>query len=317
MKFSVIVPVYNVEEYLQQCLDSILSQDYSDYEIILVNDGSTDRSSFICEENAKKYGNIHYYSKQNEGLSGTRNFGIEHSQGDYCVFVDSDDWIKEGSLKKIAETINDTNPDVIVTKLIEVYPDYIKDKDKDFAHYISGGFDKKRAIQWNFNTSKNPWPAQKTIVSRKLIKNFKLTFLQGRVHEDLDWTTHLYLKAESFAAFSEEWYFHRLKREGSITSIQKAKNYIDTIEIAGDIFDELNKSEDENEKAVLQQVMRSVYGKLNQIKKCDKSDIKKVAESLRKNKRILSLAPSPKYKAFTLANTVFGSDIALKMLQLF
>lgn len=94
IKVSVVVPVYNVEEYLRECLDSLVNQTLSDIEIILVNDGSTDNSPAICEEYAKKYEKIKYISQKNQGLSGARNTGIRVAKGEYIGFVDSDDYVK-------------------------------------------------------------------------------------------------------------------------------------------------------------------------------------------------------------------------------
>lgn len=92
-KISVIVPVYNVEKYLSRCIDSIISQTFSDFELILVDDGSTDSSGKICDEYGKKDGRVKVIHKKNGGQSSARNAGIENSTGEYISFVDSDDWI--------------------------------------------------------------------------------------------------------------------------------------------------------------------------------------------------------------------------------
>ena len=91
-KVSVIVPVFNVEKYLRQCLDSILQQTYQNLEIIIINDGSTDGSDAICREYAGKDSRISYFAKENTGISDTRNVGIRQATGEYVTFVDSDDW---------------------------------------------------------------------------------------------------------------------------------------------------------------------------------------------------------------------------------
>ena len=93
MKVSVIVPVYNTYDYLNKCLDSLVNQSFKDYEIIIVNDGSTDDSEKIIKKYQKKYSNIKYYYKENGGLSSARNYGIKYANGDYIAFVDSDDYV--------------------------------------------------------------------------------------------------------------------------------------------------------------------------------------------------------------------------------
>lgn len=107
MKISVIVPVYNVELYLEQCLDSIITQDYKNLEIIIVNDGSTDNSGEICERYAQKDKRIKLIHQDNQGLSGARNTGLTHSTGDLISFIDSDDWINQGMYSTIITNLTD------------------------------------------------------------------------------------------------------------------------------------------------------------------------------------------------------------------
>ena len=109
MKFSVIIPVYNVEQYLCDCLDSIVAQSYHDYEVICVNDGSTDGSLAILEDFQNKYNQVKVITQHNKGLSGARNAGIQAAKGDYLFFLDSDDWIETDTLKILAEKQNGEN----------------------------------------------------------------------------------------------------------------------------------------------------------------------------------------------------------------
>ena len=101
MRFSIIIPVYNVEPYLRQCLDSVLAQTFGDWEAICVNDGSTDGSAAILEEYAVKDSRFKVITQANAGLSAARNTGLKEAQGDYVLFLDSDDWLETGTLKKI------------------------------------------------------------------------------------------------------------------------------------------------------------------------------------------------------------------------
>ncbi len=113
MRFSVLIPVYNVEKYLNQCLTSVLKQDYSDFEVVLVNDGSTDRSSIICQRFAESDDRIKYYDKNNEGLLLTRRYSIKRASGEYIVFLDSDDYWEPGILSKLSREIESSHPDMI------------------------------------------------------------------------------------------------------------------------------------------------------------------------------------------------------------
>lgn len=104
---SVIVPVYNVEKYLEQCIDSIMNQTYKDFEIILVDDGSTDTSGKICDVYCEKFKNIHVVHKENEGLGYARNSGIDKAHGDYIVFIDSDDYVEKNMLQDLYNGIQE------------------------------------------------------------------------------------------------------------------------------------------------------------------------------------------------------------------
>ncbi len=99
IKFSIIIPVYNVEEYLAECIDSILSQDYNNIQILCINDGSTDNSLKLLEKYAKKDRRIKIFSQKNQGQGIARNVGIKNATGDYIMFIDPDDWILPNTLK--------------------------------------------------------------------------------------------------------------------------------------------------------------------------------------------------------------------------
>lgn len=113
MKISIIIPVFNTEEYLRPCLDSILSQSYADYEVLLIDDGSSDESGSICDTYAQKDSRIQVFHKENGGVSSARNRGIDNARGEYIVFVDSDDLVTDGYLEHLMES----DADMVVTGL--------------------------------------------------------------------------------------------------------------------------------------------------------------------------------------------------------
>lgn len=149
MRFSVLVPVYNVENYIEQCLDSILGQTYQDFEVILVDDGSTDRSGQICDEYKEQYPNsIRVVHKENHGLISARRVGIKEATGEFCIFVDSDDFVENNLL----ETVNSyLNRDLEIDVLLYSFTYYRNGKkDKRFVIVADDGYiwtgDKKREI---------------------------------------------------------------------------------------------------------------------------------------------------------------------------
>ena len=120
---SVIVPIYNVEAYLEKCIKSILSQDYTPLEIILVNDGATDGSGEICDKYAKQYENITALHKKNGGLSSARNAGMEIMRGEYVSFIDSDDYIAPDMISTLYADIIKNEADISCISFLNIFPD--------------------------------------------------------------------------------------------------------------------------------------------------------------------------------------------------
>ena len=112
---SIIIPIYNVESYLRKCLDSIIEQSFPYFELLLINDGSTDASAHICQEYVEKDDRIRYFEKENGGVSSARNFGIKHSRGEYIIFIDSDDWVEPNYLEILYKTMKELEGDIVVT----------------------------------------------------------------------------------------------------------------------------------------------------------------------------------------------------------
>lgn len=137
MKFSILVPVYNVEEYIEECLESLVSQTFQDYEIILVNDGSTDSSGEICDFYKTKYPNMIVHHKKNEGLISARRVGLSLARGEYCIFCDSDDYLQINALETLNNIINTCAPDIVI------YNAYMlsgNEKKKFFENLFDEGF---------------------------------------------------------------------------------------------------------------------------------------------------------------------------------
>ena len=148
---SVLVPVYNVENTLERCVESILKQTFKDFEIVLVNDGSTDNSGAICDKYAEQYENIRVIHKENEGLGPTRNVGIKEARGEYIYHCDSDDWLKEDLLEKVYKSAIETEAQVVVFGY-----DIFTERDGGFIPFDSitadnAVFSDKKAVQKYFS----------------------------------------------------------------------------------------------------------------------------------------------------------------------
>lgn len=170
---SIIIPVYNVEKYVATCLDSVLEQDigHDEYEIICINDGSTDGSLQILQEYAEKYNNIVVIDKPNEGVSATRNLGIEKAQGEYIWFIDADDWIARNCLGYIFDIIKKHNVSVV-----QLQYDYIKAewRVQQCQTYVA----EKEKLQYELLKEPQPYGICWSIVNKKLIVENKLRFFQ-------------------------------------------------------------------------------------------------------------------------------------------
>ena len=116
-KVSILVPIYNVEKYLSRCIESVLSQDFRDYELILVDDGSPDRCPQICDEYAKKDSRIKVIHKKNGGLSDARNIGLDIATGEYVMFIDSDDFVDIDMMESMMNNMIDNNVDLVVCNI--------------------------------------------------------------------------------------------------------------------------------------------------------------------------------------------------------
>lgn len=236
---SIILPIYNVETYLADCLNSILNQDFEHYEILAINDGSTDNSLDVCKIFARKDNRIKIFNQPNKGLSEARNKGIQEATGEYLLFVDSDDFLKNGALVNISEHIRNYSTDVIIGLLYKYYNENeIYTETFDFSNKEVLVCDKEVFVKKAFKNIS--WSAPKYIVRRKFVLDNSLKFKSGYLHEDVDWTTHLFLLAESFSFYNQPFYYHRMKRPGSIINIYSSKRAKDMIEITSELIELLN-----------------------------------------------------------------------------
>lgn len=217
MKISVIVPVYNTEEYLRKCLDSIIMQTFKDYEIIIVDDGSQDNSAQIINEYVKKYSCIKAFKKENGGLSSARNYGIEKASGDYLLFVDSDDYIDKDMLKKMYDKAILENSDIVVSEFSYVYSNgkvVRSHSNLDYSEYF------------NCKYLLTPPMAPIRLFKKSLFDNIK--FKVQIYYEDLDLCPKMVLYTKKISFVNESLYFY-LMRDSSIMHQKKFNNHLNDI----------------------------------------------------------------------------------------
>lgn len=212
---SVIMPVYNAENYLNECIDSVLNQTYKNIELILIDDGSTDRSAYICDNYAKGDSRIKVIHKKNEGLSMARNLGIINSTSKYIFFVDSDDYLHDkDTLKNMYELMID-GVDIVTAYAFERREDAEIYCDIDFkSKYIKISPPQAIDLMYDWRISKyNFIFAQNKLYRKNLFDN--IGFPIGKTHEDEFTTYKLYLKSRSIIVLNKHTYAYRI-RQGSI-----------------------------------------------------------------------------------------------------
>lgn len=290
IRFSIIVPVYNVEPYLKKCLDSLIFQTYPDIEIIIVDDGSTDRCPQICDEYAEKDSRVRVFHKKNGGLSDARNFGMKKAEGEYIVFVDSDDYIKEESCETFDRMLL-ANPDVDIIAanicrvgtLSPIAEMYLQ------TNYVFNGRD---FLKFQLNNKTMYVSACRNIYRRDFLSENNLIFKTGIFHEDEEWTPRVFLQAHAVICTDYVFYYHFI-RGGSITQQKQLKHATDIIFICDTLKLQYMDLKDHELRILLMDYLVTLYlhafynGKLLGSKyknTIDKVLLKKMAAS-KKNKR--------------------------------
>ena len=228
-KLSFVIPVYNVEAYLPQCLDSILSHSTDACEVVMVDDGSKDGSPAICDRYCEKYANARVVHIPNGGNSAARNLGVEMARGKYICFVDSDDYIDDGAVGKILEWIDSHEADVCFLEACKVYPDGSK---TPLGEGLTGGelrgMGKEQALAFMAGCSKYPGGPWAKLYRREFLLANAIRFPNDRrLCEDLFYTLDAYLAAESFDGLNFPYYYYRQNVAGSITSNVTPRYYFD------------------------------------------------------------------------------------------
>lgn len=219
---SIIVPVYNVEEYLCECIDSILSQTYQKLEIILIDDGSADNCPKLCDSYASKDSRIKVIHQTNKGLSAARNEGYKASNGRYIAFVDSDDTISDTYIESLYRLIIEKNAQIAVCAYTRT-PDALKTRAKAMPDYTLTS--EKMLREWHGRRKEIETVAWNKLYSRQIFEAFKdrRIFPEGKTHEDI-YTSHLFAShSKTIAVTAQKLYYYRSRSKSiSRTYTKKA-----------------------------------------------------------------------------------------------
>ena len=316
MKVSFILPIYNVEKYLSECVESILVQTYSDFEILLVDDGSPDNCPALCDEWAKKDSRIKALHKPNGGLSDARNYGLEHAQGDYVVFVDSDDfWVDKDCLQRLMNVV-DAHPECdFVGYNCSYYYSDTKAYKKWVAYdeCLAYPTDKDTAMRSLVASGTMPMSACLKVISRKSLSDMGLRFIKGTIAEDIPWFIDLLDGSKNCMFINEYIYAYRQNVAGSITASGGTKS-------THDLFNILKKEVSRmSSRHFSQEAKEALYSFLAyEICILLTSDMpKEMKHELLQYKWLLNYTVNPKVRKAAFVNKLFGIKVTEWVLKLY
>lgn len=234
---SIIIPVYNVEPYIEKCIESVINQTYQDLDIILVNDGSTDLSGDICDKYSKLDSRIRVIHQKNSGQSKARNVGISIARGEYIGFVDSDDYIELNMYEKLINTMEQYNADIVECAVKNIYTNKTVYNETKKIYICTGEEALKKHLE-KPNDSKSPRAA----VWSRLFKSEKiksLKFPEGMIHEDFYFTYRALLNCSKYCWIDEALYCHIYTNSNSTTQLPFSKKDLSKINIFKERMDYL------------------------------------------------------------------------------
>lgn len=247
---SMIVPVYQVEKYIAQCIESVLNQTFKDFELILIDDGSKDQSGSICDLYAAKDDRILVIHTENRGAAAARNVGLDHASGRYITFLDGDDYLDEHMIARMYEEIEHSEYDMVVCDFLNLLPD---EKDNFIVHLQEETVNGRNVLEHlknerNYGLWTIVW---NKIYKREVLEN--LRFPDGKYFEDEFFSNQLYLFSNQIHVIPDVLCYHRVLASSTMNT-QKIENYLDLLDALQerlDIYFKYDYSEDEIYKVLI------------------------------------------------------------------
>lgn len=316
MKFSIVIPVYNVETYLRQCIDSILCQTFTDYEIILVDDGSTDNCPLICDEYAAKDKRIKVIHQENAGQSVARNTAINSAKGEYLICLDSDDWLSDNEVLESIHKSTFNNPDIVEYG----YRKYFE-SNESLGGIVAPDFDNSKTLSEkiliSLRSESYGGMAWTKAVKLQILHENGIEFRPGMVGEDVDWFLNILCKAKSYVSLNRACVIYRQRSDSTshAPKPQALTDFIWILETWPKRFEEEVK--DVQLKNVLMSVMAYYYPNLLILYSNREGEVAKP-----NRERVKSLSYLQQYAITSRALTVrkfykvLGFDMTVALLRL-
>jgi len=312
---SFIIPVYNVENYLLKCVNSIIEQNLESYEIILVDDGSTDDSPNICDYFTETYENIYVIHKCNEGQAKARNLGIEISNGKFIFFLDSDDYYIKGKLKKFENMLkNNTEIDLILGKIKISFDKEHSAPKCNYKNFKNiDGFSGEKALDFMIETDQFLVSPYSFIVRKEIVLKNNIRFDESlRCGEDILFTPQIYLYSELVRVVDDYFLMYRKNRPGQLTGkidIDKLRTVLSILDYWLENIDNFNISD--KTKIVFKKFLGNIYlNSLYDIKLLKESE-KEKKELLKEYDYLIKFAGGKKYFLIKHIYNLFGFNIAV------
>lgn len=306
IEISIIVPIYNVEKYLDECLNSIYAIKNMKKEVILINDGSTDNSTIIAQKYKNKYSNeTILVNQENSGLSSARNRGLEIASGKYISFIDSDDFIEGKKFKELKKILEEDDLDILISNA-QYYPN-TKKMHRGVYEGIKSGVEILVEMLKKKDYREVVW---KNLYKREFLNENGIRFIEGLLHEDTPFMFECLLKAKK-VKYEDITFYNYRKREGSIVSTQTEKNIIHGIYGIKLILKNYRQINEQN-KILNTYIVSSYYSRAKKIKRNEKEIFRSIYELKKFTlegwiKLILILFCNVKYKAIEINDKILST----------
>lgn len=304
---SIIIPCYNDEKYIEQCLNSVVKQEDADklLEVIVINDGSTDRSQQIIDTFVERYPFVQGYYQENAGLSSARNSGIEYSRGKYCYFLDSDDYLELDAMKKIYMVAEKFHCDMVTfntrsfgDKFADIWQ-YVRTLEPDSIYTGS------EYLHYVCEHKEFYVPVWLYFYNRNFIINNKLFFINGIIHEDVPFTLDAVVAARHILYINKQFHWRRIRKNSIMTSSCNVNNIASTEYVMMHIYDYYQNNNYIKMKKDMFNFLRPIVAtQLTRILTCDRNDKTRNLQTYRDIRK--------KYVLFLLKNSEFLSIMMLK-----
>ena len=277
---SVIVPVYNVEKYLRQCLDSVVNQSYRDTEVLVVDDGSTDGSGEICDE-YQTDSRVQVYHTDNHGLSAARNYALDRAHGNYIAFIDSDDWFEETALQTFLTIAQNTGADIVACQFYQEYVDKSVDPSGFDTGFVVEGSDILASMILDHKLTEDVW---NKFYKAELFNSIR--YPEGMIFEDKATTYKLLQKAQKLA-YTPAPLIHYRNRKGSLSNVHSIKSLTNYWVVYRERFDTLSPISEQYYKTALSETVGAISRMWRWYAGCSKEEQRRAEKTLEKMQQFL------------------------------